>query len=95
MAVAIRNLNFAVVRFVPFAKGTVDAGAATGVRKLFFQALSLAVPKIFFAHIASNILTAGLVPRGTLKNTKGRLPAALCVLSGECVFGEASWLLFI
>ena len=23
------------------------------------------------------------------KNTKGRLPAALCVLSGECVFGEA------
>ena len=38
MAVEIRNLNFVVVRFVPFLKGTVDAGAATGVRKLFFQA---------------------------------------------------------
>ena len=38
MAVGIGNHSFPVVRFVPFLKGTVDAGAATGVRKLFFQA---------------------------------------------------------
>ena len=38
MAVGIGNCNLPVERFVPFVKGTVDAGAATGVRKLFFQA---------------------------------------------------------
>ena len=35
MAVGIGNCNLPVERFVPF-QGTVDAGAATGVRKLFF-----------------------------------------------------------
>ena len=38
MAFGIGNCNLPVERFVPFVKGTVDAGAATGVRKLFFQA---------------------------------------------------------
>ena len=37
MAVGIGNCNLPVERFVPF-QGTVNAGAATGVRKLFFQA---------------------------------------------------------
>ncbi|MBR2639691.1 MAG: hypothetical protein IKD39_03900 [Oscillospiraceae bacterium] len=33
----IENAVFSVVRFVPFDKGTVDAGAATGVRKTFLS----------------------------------------------------------
>ena len=37
MAVGNRNRPLSVERFVPF-QGTVNAGAATGVRKLFFQA---------------------------------------------------------
>ena len=36
MAVDIRKHNLSVVHLVPFAKGTVDAGAATGVRRRFF-----------------------------------------------------------
>ena len=36
MAVGIQKHNLSVVHFVPFAKGTVDAGAATGVRRRFF-----------------------------------------------------------
>ena len=41
MAVGIQKHNLSVVHFVPFAKGTVDAGAATGVRRRFFGGINV------------------------------------------------------
>jgi hypothetical protein len=65
-----------------------------GVSKLFFQDIS---GFFWLQKKWSGIYKTPHLSKSSTwnKNTKGRLQAALCVLSGECVFGEASGFFYI